>query len=122
MIVEISFFPPALSPVTAVTVTNPVTSVPEFVMNAFDPLITQVSPSSTARVRVPPASVPQPGSVRPNAPIRSPVTSRGSHSAFCASVPKRAIGIAPSDTAASSVIATDESTRASSSSTRQSAK
>ena len=38
------------------------------------------------------------------------------------SLAKRRIGIAPSDTPASSVIATDESTRASSSSARHSAK
>ena len=73
-------------------------------------------------VTVPPASEPAPGSVSPKAPSTSPVHSFGSHWAFCSSVPKRKIGIAPSDTPASSVIATDESTRASSSSTRQSAK
>jgi len=116
MIVEISLRPSGFSPVTAVTVTKPVMSVPELVMNALLPSITHSSPSSRAVVRVPPASDPAPGSVRPNAPSISPRTSCGSHCAFCSAVPKRWIGIAPSDTAASRVMATDESTRAISSS------
>ena len=64
-------------------------SVPELVMNAFEPLITHspVASSSTARVWVPPASEPAPGSVSPNAASASPETSRGSHWAFCSSVP-----------------------------------
>ena len=37
---EISFLPP-VSPVTAVTVTSLVMSVPELVMNCLEPLITQ---------------------------------------------------------------------------------
>ncbi len=69
-----------------------------------------------------PASVPPPGSVSPNAPRFSPLASLGNHRARCSSVPNRKIGIAPSDTAASSVMATDESTRASSSIARHSAK
>ena len=40
MIAEISRCRPARSPVTAVTVTSAVMSVPELVMNAFEPLIT----------------------------------------------------------------------------------
>ena len=125
MIDEISLRPSSSTPVTAVTVTSPVMSVPELVMNALVPLMTHSeSPSSDSRavVRVAPASDPPPGSVSPKAPSTSPLHSLGSHCAFCSSVPKRKIGIAPSDTPASSVIATDESTRASSSSTRQSAK
>ncbi len=124
MIEEISFLPSAVVPVTAVTVTSPVMSVPEFVMKALVPLITHSEPSSDSRavVVVPPASDPAPGSVSPNAPISEPAHSRGSHSRFCSSVPNRKIGMAPSETAASSVMATDESTRASSSSATQSAK
>ena len=71
---------------------------------------------------MPPASDPAPGSVSPKAPSTVPAHSRGSHSRFCSSVPNRKIGMAPSETAASRVIATEESTRASSSSAMQSAK
>ena len=49
------------------TVTTEVIAVPELVMNAFAPLITHSPPSSTARVRVAPASEPASGSVSPNA-------------------------------------------------------
>ena len=42
------------SPVNAVTVTIEVISVPELVMNCFEPLMTQWSPSWTAFVRVAP--------------------------------------------------------------------
>ncbi len=89
MIAEISLLPSGLVPVTAVTVTSAVMSVPELVMNAFVPLITQWSPSSRARVAVPPASEPKPGSVSPNAARASPLLSLGSHSCFCSSVPNR---------------------------------
>ena len=92
------------------------------VIHILAPLITHWSPSSRAVVRVDAASDPACGSVRPNAPSASPVVSRGSHWACWAGEPKRAMGIAPSDTAASSVIATDESTRASSSMARHRAK
>ncbi len=84
-------------------------------MNCFAPSITHSSPSSTARVRVLAASDPPSGSVSPNAPRISPAHSRGSHSCFCSSVPYSQIGWVPSDVCAHSVIATDESTRASSS-------
>ena len=73
----------------AVTVTRAVISVPELVMNAFEPLITHSSPSRTARVVAPPASEPKPGSVRPNPASASPVTSFGSQRARCSSVPNR---------------------------------
>ena len=73
----------------AVIVTTEVMSVPEFVMKAFEPLITHSSPSSRAVVRVAPASEPPPGSVSPNAPSRSPAASAGSHSRFCSSLPNR---------------------------------
>ena len=108
-------------PVTAVTVTSPVMAVPELVMNDLDPLITQSSPSTTAVVRTLPASDPLPDSVRPKAPSISPAASLGSQVAFCSSVPKRRIGMAPRDTPASRVIAIEESTRASSSMATQSA-
>lgn len=119
MIEEISGLPSGVRPVTAVTVTRPVMSVPELVMKHLVPLITHSSVASSRRavVRVAPASEPPSGSVRPKAPRISPEQRRGSHSAFWASVPKRWIGMAPRETPASRVMATDESTRASSSST-----
>jgi hypothetical protein len=113
---------PPLSPVTAVTVMSRVMSVPALVMNAFVPSMRHTPSASVARVRVAPASVPPSGSVRPKAASASPLVSCGSHSLRCSSVPKRKTGIAPSETPASRVIATDESTRASSSIARQSAK
>ncbi len=83
--------PSGRMPVTAVTVTSAVMSVPEFVMNALAPLITHslVDSSSTARVSVPPASDPKPGSVSPKPASASPLSSFGSHRSFCSSVPKR---------------------------------
>jgi hypothetical protein len=77
------------SPVTAVTVTNLVIGVPELVMNCFEPLMTHSSPSSTAVVRVAPASEPASDSVRPNPPSARPATRSGRYSAFCSSVPCR---------------------------------
>ena len=66
-------------------------------------------------MRVAPASEPASGSVSPNAASRSPAQSAGSHSDFCSSVPQSQIGIVPSDVWAASVMHTDESIRASSS-------
>ena len=68
---EISGAPLPL-PVTAVIETQPVMSVPELVMNCFAPLITHSPSSSSAVVRVAPASEPASGSVRPKAASRLP--------------------------------------------------
>ena len=106
----------------AVTVTTEVMSVPELVMNALEPLITQSPPSKRAVVRVAPASDPPPGSVRPKAPSRRPAHRAGSQCWRCSSVPNRKIGIVPSETLSSRVIATEESTRASSSRARHKVK
>ena len=84
---EISFRPFASCPVTAVTVTSRVMSVPPLVIKALVPLITHSSPSITAVVRVAPASDPPSGSVRPNAPNAWPEHSAGSQLRFCSSVP-----------------------------------
>jgi hypothetical protein len=89
MIVEISLPPSASVPVTAATLISAVMSVPELVMNALLPLITQWSPSSTARVCMPAASEPKPGSVSPNAANASPEASLGSQRARCSGVPYR---------------------------------
>jgi hypothetical protein len=66
-------------------------SVPELVMNALLPLMIHSEPSSLSRARVwvPPASVPNPGSVSPNPASASPEASSGSQRRFCASVPYR---------------------------------
>ena len=97
------------------TVTSDVIGVPEFVMNALAPSITQSSPSRRARVRLAPASLPASGSVSPNPASVRPAQRSGNHRWRCSSVPYAAIGAAPSPTAASRVIAIDESTRATSS-------
>ena len=88
MMFEISLRPSA-PPVTAVIVTQPVMSVPAFVMNCLAPLITHCPASSRAVVRVLPASDPASGSVRPKAASRLPAHSCGSQSRFCSSLPHR---------------------------------
>ena len=87
MSAEISLSPGPL--VRAVTVTTLVIGVPELVMKAFDPLITQspVASSSLARVRVAPASLPPSGSVRPKAARAWPAHRSGNHRARCSSLP-----------------------------------
>ena len=70
---------------------------------------------ASAVVRVPPASLPASGSVRPKPPRVRPAQRSGSHVCFCSSVPKRWIGLAPRPTPASRVMAIEWSTRASSS-------
>ena len=108
-------FETSSSPVRAVIVTPPEMSVPALVMNCFAPLIVQAPSASVARVRTLPASLPASGSVSPNAASFSPEASWGSHSRFCYSVPNWKIGSVPSEWCAATVIATDESTRVSSS-------
>ena len=66
-------------------------------------------------MRVFPASEPAPGSVSPKAASFLPAASSGSQRRFCSSLPYRRIGIVPSEVCAATVIATDESTRVSSS-------
>lgn len=62
-IVEFSLWPYTRVPVTAVTGTSKVMSVPKLVMNCLAPLITHSPFSRRDVVRVPPASEPDPGSV-----------------------------------------------------------
>jgi hypothetical protein len=76
------------SPVRAVIVTHAVMSVPAFVMNIFEPLITHSPSSSTAVVRVAPASEPAFGSVRPKAASFLPLARSGSQARRCSSSPK----------------------------------
>ena len=82
MIAEIS-----PGPVRAVIVTSEVIALPELVMNALAPLITHCPSTSSARVRVAPASEPASGSVRPKPASARPATRSGSQRAFCSSVP-----------------------------------
>ncbi len=103
------------SPVRAVIVTQRVMSVPELVMNIFEPLTRQWPSSSSARVRGLPASEPASGSVSPNAASARPATRSGSHWVRCSSVPNRWIGIVPSEVCAATVTPTEASTRVSSS-------
>ena len=104
------------SPVRAVIVTHPLISVPAFVMNILEPSITH-SPSSTrAVVRVAPASEPASGSVSPNAASALARGQRGKPLGPLAARRRRGmIGIVPSEVCAATVIANEESMRASSS-------
>ena len=61
-------------------------------MKHFDPFNTHSSPSKTAFVCAPCASVPAPGSVNANAPNFSPVASGFTYFCFCSSVPYVMIG------------------------------
>ncbi len=56
-------------------------------MKILLPLSTQLSPSRVAVVRVPPASEPAEGSVRPKAPSLLPSASGTRNCCFCASLP-----------------------------------
>ena len=106
--------PPSSS--RAVTVQHAVMSVPELVMNIFSPSIVQPpSGRAAARVRQAPASEPASGSVSPIAPSRRPAARSGTQRRLCRSSPCCTIGIVPRPVWAATVIATLESTRASSS-------
>ena len=73
----------------AVTVMTLVIGVPELVMNALAPSMTQspVASSRRARVRVAPASLPASGSVSPKAPSARPAQRSGSQRWRCSSEP-----------------------------------
>ena len=60
--------------------------------NVLAPLITHVSPSRTARVRMSNASDPESGSVIPLTAMIEPSQSSGSQRRFCSSVPCFQIG------------------------------
>jgi hypothetical protein len=112
--------PFSLRSLTACTITPSVMSVEPLVMKILEPSMTQVpSAFRIALVREPRESEPASGSVRPKAKSASPPASLGSHSFFCASVPKYRMGAMPSDTPAATVAACEPSTRASSSTAMQ---
>ncbi len=77
------FLPAALS-VTAITIA--MSPFLPLVMNCLTPSRTYSSPSFTAVVRKPPASEPTWGSVRQNAPSRSPRASGLRKRSFCSSL------------------------------------
>ncbi len=58
-----------------------------FVLQRLWPVITNASPSRTARVCIEPGSEPTFGSVRAKQPTASAVASRGSQRRFCSSEP-----------------------------------
>jgi hypothetical protein len=61
-------------------------------MYVFEPLITQSSPSRTARVLMPATSEPASGSVIPRQLIFWPLIEGTRYSCFCSSVPNRNTG------------------------------
>ena len=86
-------------------------SVPALEMNVLRPLISQPPSRRTARVRMPRASEPASGSVKPNAPSARPSASGRSQRSRCASLPKRYSGNEPIVTCACHAAATDWSAR-----------
>ena len=56
-------------------------------MKFFDPFRIHLSPWRTAVVRMPPASLPLPGSVNPHAPSHCPLASFGIQRDLCSSLP-----------------------------------
>jgi hypothetical protein len=72
-------------------------------MKHLDPFNTHSSPSNTAFVCCPCASVPAPGSVRPKAPNFLPDAKSGIYFFFCSSVPKVWIGSIQRDVCAETI-------------------
>ena len=110
--------PSAPRPGVVTAVATKISPTPAFVMKIFDPLIRYPSPSRSARVRVPDASDPAPGSVRPNPPSTSPEARGGMNRRFCSSEPKLRIGESPSVVCAETVMEWLASNLPSSSTTR----
>ena len=91
----------SIFPVTA-KITYTSASLP-FVIKHLLPLSTHSSPSRTAFVCCPCASVPAPGSVSPNAPSFSPFARGTTYFCFCSSVPNVMIGSTQSDVCAETI-------------------
>ena len=106
---ELIFFLPSFTDVTAVK--TAILQYSALVMKRLLPLTTYSFPSRTAVVSVPPASEPALGSVSPNAPRASPDARGFRYFIFCSSVPKRYIGIHPSEMCAAKVIPCEPHTR-----------
>src|SRR5512143_2084819 len=109
---EIPFLPRERS-VTAIT--TAMSAMPPLVMKFLEPFSTKWPPSRTAVVRIPPASEPEPGSVRPQQPTRSPLASGVRKRRFCSSLPARLTCAAARLWCAASESATPASARDSSS-------
>ena len=97
--------------VRASSVTPNDMSVPALEMNVLRPLISQPPSRRSARVRMPRASEPASGSVKPNAPRTRPSASGRSQRSRCASLPNRYSGNEPIVTCACHAAATDWSAR-----------
>ena len=102
---------PSSDGVRASSVTPNDMSVPALEMNVFRPLISQPPSRRSARVRMPRASEPASGSVRPNAPSARPSASGRSQRSRCSSLPNRKSGSDPIVTWACQAAATDWSAR-----------
>ena len=85
--------------------------MPALLMKILAPSRTQPPSTRFARVEMPAASEPAPGSVSPKAAIFSPAASGRSQSSFCCSVPKRASGSEAMVECAFQAAATDWSAR-----------
>eukprot|EP00967_Tisochrysis_lutea_P141030 scaffold258431_cov37-Tisochrysis_lutea.AAC.2 len=74
--------------------TSSTSAIGAFVIQVFDPVSThsRAAGSHRARASMCDGSEPWLGSVNAKQPTTSPLASRGSHSAFCSSDPKMAIG------------------------------
>ena len=83
-------------------------------IHIFEPLSTHSSPSSRARVRIEPGSLPASDSVRPKQPIASPVASVGSQVSLCCSLPHRWIAYIASEPCTDTKLRSPESTASSS--------
>ncbi len=97
-------------PVRAATTYVP--AWPALVMNRFDPSMTQLSPSRRATVRVPLASDPAPGSVRPYPPSTRPLAIGGRKASRCSSLPPSRTPPIASEVWAATISASDPHTRA----------
>ena len=95
--------------------TTAVAATDALVIKALLPLRTHSPFLSSARVASAPASEPEPGSVRPQAPSVWPAASDGRYFRFCSGDPKAAMWLAQSELCAHIVMPTDASPRQSSS-------
>ena len=85
-------------------------------MKVLLPVMTQLPPLRTARVRAAPASDPEPGSVRPQPPSTLPLASRGRYFILVASLPASRMCPLHSELCDAMVSPTEASARATSSS------
>ena len=82
-----ALMPKCLASLLVLAKTTVTSAIGPLVMNILAPFRMYVSPFLTAVVWIEAASEPALGSVRPMAPIHSPVASLGRYFSLCASVP-----------------------------------